>query len=102
VVQEGLTVDELHGEKPPALVGQQLVERHPVRVEEILQRAKLALEAHQRVGAGALQQLHGDERVSFVVVGLIHAAPAARAEHPGRRIAARAGEGLGRHARCMT
>ena len=94
-------LDELHGEKPLVAVGDELPERDEVAVVDVLQRAKLALEAQQGLRAvparaQALQGLEGDARVALAVEGLEDHAHAPLAQRAQQLEAVRDGDVHGR------
>jgi hypothetical protein len=62
---------ELHREEPLAMALEQLTQRDEVRMRQILERSKLALEAKQRVGSKARQGLEGDARALTAVERLV-------------------------------
>ena len=72
VPEEVRPVDELHREEPPPAVLEQLPEPDEVRVTELHEEAKLALEAQDRPRAQLAQHLERDAGVSRQIEGLVN------------------------------
>ena len=65
-------LDQLHGEEPAVLIGNQLVEGDQVRVGDVGEGAKLVLEPVEPGGIESLQRLQGDFAPMGEVPGAIH------------------------------
>ncbi len=74
--QEGLAVHQIHGEVPPVVRGEQLVQRHQVGVIEVRQRPELVLEQVQLKGPHAAEALGGQARAGAPVLHLVYLAHA--------------------------
>ena len=80
-------LEALHGEVPAVAVAVQVVEVHEARVGEAGELAELALEAEQRLGARAPQQLQGDPRAARSIERLVDHAEAPLAEEGAQLVA---------------
>src|SRR5580698_9060672 len=70
--QEVASLDALHREKPAVLLREQLVELHHVRVADVGERAKLALEAEEGRGIQVRHRLERDDLAALEVTHLVY------------------------------
>ena len=80
VFEKADPVDQLHGEEPLVLAGEEFVQTDEVRVREIREGAKLPLQPEERLDVPVAEGLERDDRVSLAVECLVHDAEAAGAE----------------------
>ena len=73
-------LDQLHGEEPLAVVGDQLVEAHEVRVADVGQRPELLLEEKQASGSCLMGGLEGHDLLPLPVVHFVDRPERARTE----------------------
>ena len=80
VVEKIDTLDELHGDEPLAVVDEQLVEGDEIRMREVGEGAKLALEAKEGLDVAVAQRLQSDGAARLPIERAVDDAEAARSE----------------------
>jgi hypothetical protein len=79
-IDERLALDELHREEPRALRGVELVQRDQVGMDDVGERAELALEPIQIAARGRAQLLERDFALQRLIVDPIYGARSTRSE----------------------
>ena len=92
VLEELDPLDELHREEPVVVVGDQLVEAHEVLVDDVGERAKLALEAVERARVEPGERLQRDARLTLAISRLVDDAARPCAEPPHDLVSCVTGE----------